>query len=76
MQASFKAMAQRAVNAEESFIDDLQQLGHISEAEAVKVMRLYLKEKIARMDYGVGRIQIKHGQFLDKDVIRRAAKLA
>lgn len=72
MQKSFKAMAQRAVNAEAAFIESLMFHGDISEAAATKVASYYLREGIAKVDYGIGRVNIKHGAFLDKAVIRRA----
>ena len=72
MRQSFKDMAAREAHARDSFVADLAKLGEISEAAAVKVASLYLREGIAKMDYGIGRIQIKHGAFLDKGVIQRA----
>lgn len=75
MRKSFEAMAQRAVNAENAFVVELIRAGGISETDAVKVMNLYLKEKIAKLDYGIGRINVKHGAFWERDVIRRAANL-
>lgn len=73
MRQSFKDMAQRAANAENNFVVELIRAGGISETDAVKVMNFYLKEKIAKLDYAIGRISVKHGAFWDRDVIRRAA---
>lgn len=73
MRQSFKDMTQRAVNAEAEFIESLQRLGGITKEEAAKVLDLYLEQKIAKIDYGIGRVMVKHGAFLDRDTIRYAA---
>lgn len=75
MTNSFQDMATRAVNAENSFVADIMEIAEITEEEGHKVLALYLKEKIAKMDYGIGRVQIKHGAFLDAATIRRAASI-
>ena len=74
MRQSFKDMATRSDTAERNFIETLRRQGGISEADARKVMTLYLKEKIAKLDWAIGRINVKHGAFLEKDVIQRAAR--
>ena len=72
MQESFKNIARRAVNAENEFIESLQRLGGITEDQATLVMNYYLKHRIAKIDHGIGRVNVKHGAFLDRDVILRA----
>lgn len=67
---SFKNMAQRAINAEAEFIESLQRLGGITREEAAKVLDTYLEHKVARIDYGIGRVVVQHGAFLDQDTIR------
>lgn len=69
MRTSFQDIATRAANAEANFIETLVEIAGISEAEAAKVMALYLKEKIAKIDHNIGRISVKHGVFLEADVI-------
>lgn len=76
MTKSFQAIAQRMDNAKVNFIETLMNLGGISKDEARKVMELYLKNKLARIDTGIGRIQVKHGAFLDREVILRAVAMA
>ena len=71
----FRDIGIRVANAESAFIETLVALGGITEAEAVKVMAYYLKHKLAKLSIGVGAINVKHGAFLDRDVIRRAAEL-
>lgn len=72
MQTSFNDIATRAANAEANFIASLVEIAGITEAEAEKVMALYRKEKLAKMDHVNGRITVKHGVFLEADVIHNA----
>lgn len=76
MEHSFKAMATRADNAERQFIECLCEAGEITETEARKVADLYFKNKLAKIDYGIGHVNVKHGALYDKDVIRRALDMA
>ena len=62
----------RIENAEARFIESIRGIVDCTEAEARKVMNLYLKEKLAKLSIGVGQINVKHGAFLEPDVIRRA----
>lgn len=68
----FRSVAQRVVNAENDFIEVLMNLGGISHADAVKAMGTMLRLKVAKLDPGIGRINVKNGAYLDRDVIRRA----
>jgi hypothetical protein len=72
MENAFKDIAQRTVNAENSFVESVMNCGACTKAEAEKVMAYYLKHKIAKMDAVIGRISVKHGAYLDADVIRNA----
>ena len=72
MRTSFQDMATRAATAEANFAETLVNIAGITEAEAEKVMALYLKEKIAKIDHVNGRISVKHGVFLEADVIHNA----
>jgi hypothetical protein len=64
------------VNAENGFVDNLMQLGSITRADAVKVLGVYRKLKIVKMDAVGGRMTVKHGSYLDRDVIQRALRQA
>lgn len=68
-------MLSRGERAKAEFVETLQQYGGIDGATATRVMGVYLQERIARIDYGIGRVNVKHGAFLDRDVIRRAATM-
>lgn len=70
-----KRVAERMVRAEEDFIANLMKLGGISRTNAERVLSYYLKHKMVQMDAVNGRLDVKHGAFLDRDVIQRAASL-
>lgn len=72
MQQSFKDMATRIVNAENDFTATLAQIAGITTDEAFKVLATYRKLKIVKNAYAISRISVKHGAFLDRDVILRA----
>ncbi len=65
-------IAQRMVNAENGFIAVLMKSATISQAQAEKVMQVYRKAKVLKMDAVGGHMTVKHGAFLDRDVILRA----
>lgn len=65
-------IAQRIVNAETSFIECLMVAGQITKDQAEKVLQVYRKAKVVKMDPVVGQMTVKHGAFLDRDVIIRA----
>lgn len=68
-----RSIGERLARGELAFLVTLRELGGIDSDEAVKVAALYRKNRITKMDAGIGRVSVKHGAFLDRDVIRRAA---
>jgi hypothetical protein len=74
METGFKNVATRMVNAETSFIKILMLAGEISKPDAKKVLAVYRKLKLVKMDAVTGSISVKHGGFLDKSVITDALK--
>jgi hypothetical protein len=73
MTQAYRDIAQRGVNAQRQFAALLVNLGGITESESKAVTAFYLKERIAKTDYVMGVVNVKHGAFLDRTVIRRAA---
>jgi hypothetical protein len=67
-----KAIAQRLVNADTHFIAMLSELHGFSEADATKIFETYRKLKCIKLDSYMGRWNVKHGGFLDRDVCERA----
>lgn len=74
MTERFADMAQRIENAYRGFELSLVELAKITPEEAAEVTKIYLKIKAAKLQPNIGRIDVKHGAFLDKAVIRRTAK--
>jgi hypothetical protein len=73
MAPGFSAIAQRQINAENGFVEAVMNLSGLTREEAVRAMRTLLKLKVAKMDSVNGVINVKHGAFLDPEVLRRAA---
>lgn len=65
-------VAQRIVNAENNFIEVVMELSGWKKDEAEKVLAVYRKLKMVKLDLGIGRIKVKHGAYLDVDVIQNA----
>ncbi len=68
---SFKDMATRADNAVVAWRDMLADDGFTAN-QADAILRLYKQEKLVKLDWGIGRYSVKHGAFLDADVLNRA----
>lgn len=66
-----REMAQRIVNAEENFIQTIREKGFTRD-EAIKAMNTMLKLKVAKLDPIIGRISVKHGAYLESEVIHNA----
>lgn len=66
-----KQIAQRMTNAESDFVQMIQERG-FSKTDAEKVLRVFLKLKAAKVDAIIGRVQVKHGAFLEIDALRNA----
>lgn len=75
MKKSFEAMAKREINANNEFVSNLMEQFGLSKADANGVFLLYKKEKIIRLDRGIGRWNLQHGAFWDADVIERAVNM-
>lgn len=72
-----RATAARIINAHKVFNATLQGIAGITEEQAKAVTAFYLgKCRAAKMDAVIGRIIVKHGAFLERDVILRAVEAA
>lgn len=67
--------AQRIVNAENHFIGILKEFGDLTDAQAEVAFQTFRKLKLIKLDAVGGRYSVKHGAFMERDVIRRAAKI-
>ena len=69
-------MATRVESAYREFEASLRELGGLTEAQARTVTRFYLKKRLAKLDPISGTIRVRHGAYLDMDVLQRAVTLA
>lgn len=76
VESPFKAIAQRQVNARENMIETLMERGGIDRAQAETALDAMVKAKAIKLDSVNGRYNVKHGAFMERDAIRRAAGLA
>lgn len=76
MIAGFRNMAKRLDNAEDNFVETLRSLGGITKADAEQVFGYYVKRRLVKRDAVNGTYSVKHGSYLDPDVILRAVRLA
>ena len=72
MEAGFKNIAIRVVNAENNFVETLMNFGEISKEQAEKVLAVYRKLKLVKLDAVAGVISVKHGAYLEKSTIANA----
>jgi hypothetical protein len=72
MATEFSTVAQRMVNAENGFVDYVMNLHNITKDDAEKVLRVYRKLKVVKMDAVIGRLNVVHGAYLDKGAIQNA----
>ncbi len=72
VEPGLRGVASRMAQAEENFIDNVARIGGISKVAAAKVLAVYHKHKIVKMNAVSGEITVKHGAFLDRAVILRA----
>jgi hypothetical protein len=74
MQQAMRDTLIRQNNAVESFLRFLVDEGFTTE-EALKIKAVYQKERLIKFGANDGQWHIKHGAFLEPDVLRRAANL-
>jgi len=69
---SFEHMARRLESARASAIRAFMDNGAMDEAEAEKVLALYKKHRLVRMDAVMGTFRVVHGGLLDRATLQRA----
>lgn len=71
-----RAVATRLVNAQQGFIDTVREILGCTQEDAEKVFGVYKDKKVLKLDVGIGRYSVKHGAFMEKDVLQNALGLA
>lgn len=72
MKQGLRGVAQRSLIAEENFVRTLMEMGSITKVQAEIVFNVYRKLKLVKRDVVNAVYTVKHGAYLDRDVIRRA----
>ena len=74
MRQGIEDMITRQTNAFDRLVECIS-THDVSEEVAVKIAKLYLKEKIAKLNPNSGQFTIKHGAFFDDAVIANAVEM-
>ena len=68
-------IAARQNNAMEKFINMAQERAGLTRTQAEKAFLAYRKAKVIKIDVAGGQYSFTHGDFAEKEVLRRAAGL-
>jgi hypothetical protein len=74
MKTGCQNVAQRIINAQEHFVALLAEIASIHHVDARKVFGAYRKAKVIKLDAVGGRYNVKHGAFLECEVIRNTLR--
>jgi hypothetical protein len=67
-----REICERQVGAVQSLLDSIMEITGCNEAEAEKAFVTLKKAKALKLDSYAGRYTVKHGAFLDREVLVRA----
>ena len=70
-----KGLAERGEHARERFLTYAEMHGDLTRSQAERALATYMKLRLIRLDHVTGAFQVKHGGFLDRQALRRAARL-
>lgn len=73
IEPGLRDVAQRIVNAQNRFIDYAMEHGRLSRGQAETALAAFRKARVIKFDAVNGSFHVKHGAFLEPDVLRRAA---
>ncbi|CAG9236907.1 hypothetical protein PSP6_700006 [Paraburkholderia tropica] len=68
----FEAIAQRMANAQRNFIGIIRERTSCTEADATKAFETLKRLRLIKLDAVGGRYTVKHGAYLEPDVLRNA----
>jgi hypothetical protein len=73
IEPGLRNVARRSVDAENRFLDYAMEHGRLSRGQAATALAAFRKARVIKFDAVNGTFHVTHGQFLDPDVLRRAA---
>ena len=71
---AYKAIATRIVNAETNMVSTIAEIANLSHADAVAAFNTLRKVKAIKLDAVNGKYLVKHGAYMDAEVLVKAAK--
>ncbi len=72
---AMKPMVKRFENAEQNFIDNVKDQFGFTAEEAEKILKLFKVAKAIKLNIAMGRYDLTHGAFWDREVMTRALKV-
>ncbi len=69
---AYKAMATRVTNAENRFMEAVQEQFNKTEAEAEVILTIFKREKVVKLDIVTGQFSLVSGLFWDAQVMDNA----
>jgi hypothetical protein len=69
-----RRVAQRIANAEAGFVSSVMERIECSKEDALKVLFVYRKARVVKLDAVSGVYRVSHGAFWDREVLIRALK--
>lgn len=73
IEPGLRGLARRSVDAEDRFIAYAMEHGRLSHGQAETALAAFRKARVIKFDAVNGSFHVKHGAFLEPDVLRRAA---
>ena len=70
------AVAQRMVNAQNGFIENVTSQFGFSQDEALIILNVFIKNKVVKLNLGIGRYNLVHVIYWDKEVMKNALEMA
>lgn len=72
IRSNVRSMLERGERALNSYAETLQESFGMSAAEACTLLKVWQHIGVMRVDTVIGQVEIRHGAFLDNDMVRRA----
>ena len=67
-----RQMAANEIEAEERFIDAVQNFINVTDQQAYHILQVYKKHKLVKLIRSVRQYQVKHGACFEKSILRKA----
>jgi hypothetical protein len=66
------AMAQRMINAQDTFCQNVMEAFDFTREESEKILEVYASMGLVKLDIAVGKYNLKHGSYWDKGIMKNA----